>query len=76
MFNPHAQRVGKRLQRVKALSAHIKRVDIRAHKGRHGVTIVCHVAPTAFLRRCRKRSKGQKKKQKEVSMFHNAIFFG
>lgn len=76
MLNPHAQRVGKRLQRVDALSAHIKRVDIRAHKGRHGVTTVCQVAPTASLSRCRKRNEGQKKEQKKVSMFHNAIFFG
>ena len=76
MLNPHAQRVGKRLQRVEALSVHIKRVDIRAHEGRHGVTTVCHVAPTAFLCRCRKRNEGQKKEQKKVSMFHNAIFFG
>lgn len=76
MLNPHAQRVGKRLQRVDALSAHIKRVDIRAHKYRHGVATVCHVAPTAFLRRGRKRNEGQKKEQKKVSMFHNAIFFG
>ena len=76
MFNPNAQRVGKRLQRVESLSAHGKRVDIRAHEGRHSVATVCHVAPTAFLRRCRKSNEGQKKKQKEVSMFHNAIFFG
>lgn len=76
MLNPNAQRVGKRLQRVDALSAHSKRVDIRAHEDRHGVTTVCHVAPTAFLSRCGKHNEGQKKGQKKVSMFHNAIFFG
>lgn len=76
MLNPNAQRVGKRLQRIDALSAHSKRVDIRAHEDRHGVTTVCHVAPTALLRRCGKRNEGQKKEQKKVSMFHNAIFFG
>lgn len=76
MLNPNAQRVGKRLQRVEALSAHSKRVDIRTHEDRHGVTTVCHVAPTALLRRCGKHDKGQKKEQKKVSMFHNAIIFG